>query len=241
LRHYSFKPGWKMSLGFLVAFALFLRLGFWQIDRGQQRQALVDIRAERHRDAPLVLDGREPDPDELRYRRVTVTGEYDPAHQFILDNQVHRQQPGYYVLTPLRIAGGNTAVLVNRGWRPWGPDRKPPADLALRETSVRLTGTLDRFPRVGLKLEGADRPAPGWPSVVQVAEPARLAERLGFPVLPVQVLLDETASEGFVRAWHEVPLDPGKNYGYALQWFLFAAVAASLYLWFGFKSRPSTP
>lgn len=236
MRDYSFKPGWKASLMFLAAFALFTNLGVWQLHRAGEKQALMEAREQRGRDAPVRLRGAEDGADEFRYRRVEVTGEYDAAHQFLLDNQVHDGQPGYQVLTPLRIAGSGMAVLVNRGWVPLGADRarKPEVGLTIRE--VHVDGVADHFPRVGFKLRGAEIPGPDWPSVVQVPEPERLAERLGYPVLPYQVLLDPAAPEGYVRVWHEVPLDPGKNRGYALQWFLFATVAAVLYLRHGLKA-----
>jgi cytochrome oxidase assembly protein ShyY1 len=33
-------------------------------------------------------------------------------------------------------------------------------------------------------------------------------------------------------------LHPETSQGYALQWFSFAATAAALYLWYGFKRQP---
>jgi surfeit locus 1 family protein len=236
VRDYSFKPGWKASLGFLAVFALFVNLGFWQLHRADEKKALLEAREERGRDGPVQLRGVEARAEDLRYRRVVVAGEYDPDHQFLVDNQVHDQQPGYLVLTPLRIAGSGTAVLVNRGWVPLGADRTQKPDISLKTRETHVAGVADYLPRVGFKLQGAEIPGPGWPSVVQVPEPERLAERLGYPVLPYQVLLDPAAPEGYVRAWREVSPDPGKNRGYALQWFLFAAVAAVLYVRHGLKA-----
>lgn len=239
MQDYSFKPGWKISVGFLVVFGLFVRLGLWQIHRADEKQALIDARAERSRDIAIELTGREASLEDLRYRRVVVAGRYDADHQFLLDNQINGQQLGFHVLTPLQIADSDRAVLVNRGWRPWGADRERAPDLGIGRVDVRIAGMVERFPAVGLKLKGADIPSPGWPSVVQVAEPERLAERLGYPVLPYQVLLDPTAADGYARDWTVTPLNPDTNRGYALQWFLFAAVAAVLYIRYGFKAGPS--
>lgn len=236
MRHYSFKPRWTFSLGFAVLLSLFLSLGFWQLRRAAEKDALAALRVQRGRDVPVLLGTGASTVEDLRYRPVIAEGEYDAAHQFLLDNRVHDQQPGYQVLTPLRLANGRAAVMVNRGWVPLGADRSELPDLRSSKTRVRLTGVADRFPAVGLRLQGAEIPAPGWPSVVQLAVPERLAERLGYPVLPYQVLLDETAPDGYVRSWKEVRLSPEKNRGYALQWFLFAAVAAFLYLRHGFKA-----
>jgi surfeit locus 1 family protein len=220
--------------------ALFISLGIWQIQRADEKRALMEARESRVQEAPVRLSGQESSLDDLRYRRVIVAGEYDAAHQFLLDNQLHDRQPGYDVLTPLRISGSDKAVLVNRGWIPLGADRTRRPDVSLRKTSVSVSGVADRFPGVGFRLKGAEIPGPGWPSVVQLAEPERLAERLGYPVLPYQVLLDPSAEEGYVRAWRETRLDPGKNLGYALQWFLFATVAAILYIRHGLKAGSRT-
>lgn len=220
----------------MVVLGLFVSLGLWQLRRADEKKALIAARELRSQDEPLRLTGTETCPDELRYRRVQVTGDYDADHQFLLDNQVHDQQPGYHVLTPLRIAGGSRAVLVNRGWVPLGVNRAELPDIRIRNRHVQVSGLADHFPEVGLRLKGAEIPGPGWPSVVQVPEPERLAERLGYPVLPYQVLLDSSEKEGYVRVWRETRLAPEKNQGYALQWFLFAAVAAILYIRYGLRA-----
>lgn len=233
---YSFKPGWAVSLGFVALVALFVSLGLWQLQRAEAKRALMADRAARLREAPVRLSRAATDPEALRYRRVEATGEYDAAHQFLLDNQLHQGQPGYWVLTPLRLPDG-AAVLVNRGWVPQGADRRQLPAVELHTTQVQVSGVVERFPRVGFRLAGAEIPAPGWPARVQVAEPGPLAERLGYPILPYQVLLNPAAGEGYVRDWTPPALGPEKNLGYAVQWFLFAAVATILYLWHGFKPR----
>jgi surfeit locus 1 family protein len=238
LRDYSFKPGWRAWALFLTAFLLFVRLGFWQLHRADEKRALMESRELRAREEPLRLTGTEAgDPADLRFRPVVAAGRYDSDHQFLVDNQVHNQQPGYHVLTPLRLAGGGAAVLVNRGWVPLGKSRSDLPALAIDRTEVEINGAVDNFQGVGLKLAGADVPTPGWPAVVAAPDPARLAQRLGYPVLPYQVLLAPAADQGFVRAWREARLDYGKNQGYALQWFLFSGVAAVLFVRHGLKRR----
>lgn len=240
MRDYSFKPGLAASLGLIVALPLFVSLGVWQLHRADEKKELIALQQQRMQDQPLTLRAEEPSLEGIRYRRVIVSGEYDVDHQFLLDNQIHRQSPGYHVLTPLRIAGTEAAVLVNRGWIPLGSNRSELPKLDIRQPTVRIAGTAERFPDVGLRLEGAEIPTPGWPAVVQVVDPARIGERLGYAVLPYQILADETAGEGYVRAWKENRPDPGKNLGYALQWFLFALVALVLYVRHGVKSRAKT-
>lgn len=237
MRDYSFKPGLTASLIAIMVLPLFISLGVWQLHRADEKTNLIELQQQRMQDEPLILDAEQPGLEDIRYRRVVVSGEYDADHQFLLDNQVHQQSPGYYVLTPLRIKGSETAVLVNRGWVPMGSSRAELPDVRIRQTSVQISGMVDRFPGVGLRLEGAEIPTAGWPAVVQVVDPARIGERLGYPVRSYQVLADDTAAEAYTRAWKQTRLDPGKNLGYALQWFLFALVALVLYVRHGMKAR----
>ena len=237
--HYSFKPAWTVSVGLIGVFSLFISLGFWQLRRAEEKQALMATRQQRAMESALLLDGKLPDSGDWRYRSVVVEGEYDPAHQFLLDNQIHAQKAGFHVLTPMRMRGGDEVVLVNRGWISGGPERGDYPPLAVASGPVRIAGVVDRFPGVGWKLAGAEIPGPGWPSLVQLAEPGPLGNKLGHPVLPFQVLLDPAEPDGYVRDWRETRLTPEKNRGYALQWFLFAAIALILYLRHAFSRRPS--
>jgi surfeit locus 1 family protein len=217
---------------------LFLSLGVWQLRRADEKIALMELRLVHEQDPPMRLTGAQEDPELLRYRRVQVEGDYDPAHQFLLDNQMQESRVGFHVLTPLRIRDAGVAVLVNRGWVPQGQNRADLPNLELSDAVAQVSGRVEKFPSVGFRLEGAEIPAPGWPSLVQVADAEQLSRRLGYRVLPYQVLLDSDQRDGYVRDWHPASLDPGKNRGYALQWFSFAALVAALYVWYGFKPRP---
>lgn len=238
--HYIFKPSPAAVLATLLVLPLFLSLGFWQLRRAAERERLLDLRAERAEAAAVAL-GSAPLPsiDELRYRRASMEGHYDTGHQILLDNRVLNHQVGYFVLTPLRIAGSSEAVLVNRGWIRAGRDRALLPDVTVSGGSVRVHGVVEQFPGTGLRLAGGEIPTPGWPGLVQIVDAEVLSEILGYPIAPYQVLLDPSEPQGYLRHWtFEVP-DPNKNRGYALQWFSFATMAVVLFLWFGLKRRPT--
>jgi surfeit locus 1 family protein len=237
LKDYSFKPGWIPSICILALVPLFLSLGVWQLHRVQEKEALMALRERHESEPPMELGGAPAALEEHRYRRVIVAGEYDAEHQFLLDNQVFKQRAGYHVLTPLRIRGSNVAVLVNRGWVPLGTDRARPPDLMVGQTRVRISGILDRFGRVGLQLKGGEIPTPGWPALVQWVDAERLTDRLGYRLLPYQVLLAPDEMDGYERTWRPASLSPETNRGYALQWFSFALVVMILYVWHGFKRK----
>jgi surfeit locus 1 family protein len=214
-------------------------LGFWQLDRAAQKRALLDAYGERPTDAPLlVTPGFEPDAD-WRYRRAEVAGRYIPERQFLLDNRVYRGQVGYHVLTPVRLAQSEYAVLVNRGWVPQGKTRADlPAIPAPADEQLHIEGLIDiPSDKVFVLGEGEDR-APGWPKVLQQIRFELHAEQLGIRLLPMVLLLAEDQPGGFVRDWNPIVIGPERHVGYAVQWFALAAVLSILYFWVNVRRMP---
>ena len=163
---------------------------------------------------------------------MTALGQYDPAHQFLLDNMSHESVPGVHVLTPLLLDDGS-AVLVNRGWIAWGPSRDVLPDVSVDAGRRTVVGRIDELPKPGIWLKGP--PASGWPRLVQYPRMEELAAALGRELAPRQLLLDPAVPDGFVRDW-VVPGTPAdRHLAYAVQWFAFAAVAAAIWLVLGFR------
>jgi len=149
-------------------------------------------------------------------------------------------KPGFYVLTPLVIAGKGIAVLVNRGWVPLGASREILPDVTLNEAPVSISGIIDAFPGVGYRIEGAEIPTDTWPAVIQLVDIETLSKTLGYPLLPYQVLLKNDQSEGYLRAWESrftETITPEKHVGYAVQWFSLGFVLAVIFLWNAFKKN----
>ncbi len=63
---YNVKFRWRVSMLFLVLLALFVSLGLWQLRRAHEKEALMEVRATRERDAPLRLSGAESNLNDLR-------------------------------------------------------------------------------------------------------------------------------------------------------------------------------
>lgn len=229
---YEFRAGLWPSLATLCLLILLLSLGFWQLDRAAQKRALLEAYGDRPADAPLLISpGFVPDAD-WRYRRAEVVGRYVAERQFLLDNRVYHGRVGYQVLTPVRLAQSDYAVLVNRGWVPQGATRAdlPPLPVPPGER-LRIEGLID-IPHddVFVLGEGEDRD-PGWPKLLQRIRLELHAEQLGMRLLPMVLLLDEDQPGGFVRDWNPIVIGPERHVGYAVQWFALAAVLSILYVW----------
>lgn len=231
-----FKPKWTLTVLTIVAVWLFLLLARWQVDRAEEKQALLDLNI-RQRQAPvLTIHGDERlMEDRLRYRSVTVTGAWDSDHQLLLDNRIWQGRVGYEVFTPFAIEGSRKLVLVNRGWVAANPNRTSLPEVSLPRRRVTISGMVDRFPVPGWHLSGMEAPTPGWPAVVQQVEPNVIEERLGRPLMDFQIKLAPHEADGYVREWQLDFIDPHRNLGYALQWSLFALIALGLWIRHGFK------
>jgi surfeit locus 1 family protein len=208
---------------FLLASAGFARLGVWQLSRLKERRAAnVAILAAR-RAPPVPITASSAHTDTLREHRVTATGRYDHAREFIVRGQVLEGSPGVRIVTPLLLADGGPSVLVDRGFLP-SPDA----------VSVNPEGSAEPGPRTVRGIALPVGTAPGEP--VQHAgrttwrrlELEALRRRLPYPVLPVYILQSPDSSlPAFPRRLEAPPVDEGPHLGYAVQWFLFAGLAAA--------------
>lgn len=236
--NFEFRPGIVPSLATLLLLGLLLSLGFWQLDRAAQKRDLLEAYTARPDGVPVEIDANfRPAPD-WRYRRAQMTGSYVAERQFLLDNRVHQGRVGYFVLTPLRLARSDAAVLVNRGWVAQGASRAELPPLPVSQTGEQVIEGLIDFPpsKVFVLGEGEDRD-PGWPKVLQQVRLELQSTQLGVRLLPMILLLDSGQPDGFVREWTPVVVRPERHVGYAVQWFALAAVLTVLYVWLNLQRR----
>ncbi len=239
-------PHWLFGhLLALALVALFINFGFWQLRRLAQRDAAnalletrldapprpyLDLYAdlERRTSATAPVD----DPDSAAYRRVNVSGRYDPANEVLLRSRALDGQPGYHVLTPLRFAEGR-ALLVDRGWVPFELDKPPVAEAAPPE-AVQVTGVLQPaqvqpagggvLDRLGLVQKD---PAEGELDAVFFVNPARIGRGLPYTLEPVflELATQTPAQSGQLPVPPPAPeITRGSHLAYALQWFSFALI-----------------
>jgi len=228
---FRFRPGLWPTLATVLLFPLLVGLGVWQLHRAEWKQGLIDADAMRAGLPAVDLETLLPVTAVDQYRRVSVKGRYDLDHQLLLDNRIWQGHPGYEVLTPLRPSTGGAAVLVDRGWVPASPDRSILPEVPGVTDEVRVLATVKLPPQKVFRLADTEEAQHGWPRVVQQPEPARLQQLLGYPLLPVLLLLDRDAEYGFQRDWKPVyGVTPDKHRAYALQWMTLALVLVLIYV-----------
>ncbi len=208
----------------LAAAAGFVRLGLWQLDRLDVRRA-ANVVAHAARTAPVLeLTGGTAVPaDSLEERRVTARGRYDHAHDIVLRGRAYQGVPGVYLVSPLRLAGRDTAVLVERGFVP-APDAVTADPGTFAEPGDVVVKGLARTLRSGggnpMRREGRTT----WARL----DPGALGDSLPYPILSISIRQTPDPSlPSFPRRLEPPPIDDGPHLNYAIQWFLFAALAAA--------------
>lgn len=229
-----FAPRWPWTVAVLLAVPLFVSLGFWQWHRGEYRSAQW---ADFARTDVAPVETSAGSLERLpRFTRVRVSGEFEPAKQFLLDNISHDGAPGYEVLTVLRLVDGSH-LLVNRGWIPFSGYRDRLPDIALQAEGVQqLTGRLSTLPVAGMaagRLPPAEEGS--WPRVTSFPSNEELQRAWGAPLLAPVLLLDADSGPGYLRDWRPPGISPERNFSYAVQWWSFALLAAAMYIGFNLK------
>jgi len=217
----------------------FMWLGFWQLSRADQKQALLDRYATGQQTQVEITPQNAASLQ--RYQRVQVSGRFDPTHQILLDNMPsHAGQPGYRVLTPFETAAG--WLLVDRGWIALGSTRSELPDITVGNDPRTLTGTIDDLPRAGIELKSppVDANAP-WPRTLSFPQQPALEQQLGRKLVSGLLLLDASQPDGYERTWEaHLGFRPERHIGYAVQWFAFAIAAVILFVITGFRTKKAT-
>jgi surfeit locus 1 family protein len=219
---------------FAVLLPLFLYLGYWQLQRAEEKRLLQEEYDTRANGPAVQVERQVQRAEELRFYRVVARGHYETDHQILIDNRVHQGRVGYHVITPLRLENSEVRLLVNRGWIAIGEgrDRLPAIDTPAGLQQITGVATVPAEKYFTLA-----KPEPGWQRVWQNMEMMRYTAAVPFPVQPVVVLLDPDISGGFTRDWSRLDAGISVHQGYAFQWFMLAAALASIYLFMSLRRR----
>lgn len=208
-------------LAAVVLVVLFSSLGFWQLDRAEEKRAVEAAFADTGERLAVTADARYP-----LYQPLTATGRYLDERQFLIDNMILDGRLGYFVVTPFEYERGGPLLLVNRGWV--ARDSAEDVEAALQtgsdataETTVR--GRVGQLPRVGIRAGEVFADDPAWPRTANWPTLDDLAAALERDVLPFVLLEDPQPGSKLLRRWEPRQAGPMRHIGYALQWFALAA------------------
>jgi len=211
------------ALALIVAF---VALGFWQLDRAAQKQALARAFA----DESAYSEIRESMPFEP-YQRLRTSGRYLPGRQFLIDNVVMDGRLGYFVITPFEFERAGPLLLANRGWIGKPAERGALPEIEVAADEVTVSGLAGRLPRVAIRPGTAFADRSRWPRIAVYPNTEEIATELGRDVLPFVLLLLPDPESGLIRRWQPKEAGAMMHYGYAFQWFAMATAVLIILVW----------
>ena len=213
----------------LVALAVLLALGFWQVERLAWKENLIASLDRRISAPPVALPPSKDWPnlsqDASEFRRVTATVEYlDRPRAYVYTGgsalRPDIKAPGYFVFAPARLSTGDT-VVINAGYvsdrdHPWPP------------TNGEIAGYL-RWPEARSPFV-SDHDAAG--SIWHVRDHRLMAERLGWlDVPPFYIDLESPVPpSGLPKPGPLTVKLHNDHLGYAITWFGLATVLVVVFL-----------
>lgn len=231
---FRFIPTLAMLLGLIIL----IYLGAWQHGKGERLAHELAQRAERSQLGPTVVTGQLLDAQAAQDAPFTVVGTYEAEHQIFLDNRQENGQPGVHVITPLKIEGSETRILINRGWVGWTQGRSVMPVVATPAGRIQVTGlaAVPSTKKFFLMPDHPEASAKLWEKL----DMSRFQSLLGHPLQPV--VLQQTggdAPDTLVRHWPPPEDRVGKHRGYAFQWFGMAGALFLFYLFASFRKGES--
>lgn len=223
-----FRPLPFLTAATIVALAILIGLGTWQLQRRTEKHALLDQIASRESAGPAPVEILFPTGDYAAFRQATAQGTFDHAKEayvFTPRSDTGPTRQGFRVITPFHLVSGGT-ILVDRGWV--AEDHKAPATRAKGQTEGEI------------EIAGILRPSSKPATFTPPPEPATrtfydrdskaIADVLGVTLLRPLILESTTAVEGGPEPLPSHVDIPDNHLGYALTWFSLAVVLLVIYL-----------
>jgi surfeit locus 1 family protein len=220
------------TLATLLMLLLFVYLGQWQAGKAQRLTAERSHFAAQAQQPPTRVGGALVNPEQLRDAPITVRGWFEPAQQFFVDNRQENGRPGVHVVTPLKIEGSETRILINRGWLGWPDGRKNLPQVLTPTTLVEISG-IAALPVMKNFLLMPER-AEAWPNLWPRLDLKRFQGQVAYPVQALVLLQNRVdAQDGLLRNWQPPEDRVAMHQSYAMQWY---GIALALLVFYGLAS-----
>lgn len=219
---FHWQPNKNLLFLSLCLFPLMIALGFWQLDRADEKQRILNRYNANQQASPAGVEALHSRTN-LQYRSAWLEGELDAKRRIILDNRVANGKPGYEILEALNVAGMGQMILVNRGWVPASLDRNILPQIEAVEGQVKFRGALYQS-LGGYRLDDGISQVAEWPARVGWITAERAEELFAESFFPYQLRLDQDSPGALQTGWPTVSVQPAKHTGYAVQWFAMALV-----------------
>lgn len=226
----AFRPLPGLTIATLVALAILIGLGTWQLQRRVEKHALLDQIASRQNAPPAPIEILLATGDYAAHRPAIAQGTFEHASESYVYAPRPNEgsaRPGFKVITPLRLASGGL-ILVDRGW----------VDERHKLPESRKTGQSEGETEIEGRLRPSSRPSTFTPppdaasSTFYQRDSQAIAKALELELASALILEATTRVEGGPEPLASELVIPDNHLQYAITWFALAVVLVIIYLSF---------
>lgn len=220
---FQWLANWKILLFVAVFLPLTCALGFWQLDRADEKRSILASQEAQQKLATMGNHNWRQDT-ENHLRSVELNLVFDQERYLLLANRLRNGQVGYEVLGVAFLPDeGDIPVLVNRGWVQASLDRNILPEV-VQPLGINQVSGYYYCSQPNSMISQATEYTGDWPAVVfdlnqeaveQIFESAQRP-------LPCQVRIDRASPLALLAGWDILNQTVEKHIGYAVQWFSMA-------------------
>lgn len=168
----------------------------------------------------------------LENRKVSLKGRYDFEHQIYIQNRKNADGPGGYLLTPMKIAGSDYYLFVNRGFIPfddrevenWGKYQ------LVEEEEITAVVQKPKAPKASF---GPQNPELNQGQLVRhwsYEEISKLAKQVPYPLIDSIYLarLGPKSEAKYPEVAMTIQVPPSTHFGYTIEWALLGLLTLAL-------------
>ncbi|CAK3062183.1 SURF1-like protein [Vibrio crassostreae] len=248
------KGFWIAVVLTVVSVGILIKLGLWQLDRGNEKLRYEQQLSERAQQSFRSLDTvisewkgsrtqaqGASEQQFLNGLKVDVELETPSGLVVLLDNQINQGTVGYviYMLGKVRLEDENNSLvaekqlLIDLGFVAASNDRRELPQLGSITVPTKMSGRLYTRSVNPLSHElGLENTTPNR---IQNLNIAALSLYTGQDVLPFVFQPQSLESWPYELLWRPTAMKSEKHFGYSFQWFVMAAVLLSLMLLIGYR------
>ncbi|MEZ8379716.1 SURF1 family protein [Vibrio splendidus] len=254
------KGFWIAVVLTVVSVGILIKLGLWQLERGNEKLRYEQQLSERAQQSPRSLEAviselkgsrtqaqGSSELPSLNGLRVDVELETPSGLVVLLDNQINQGTVGYviYMLGEVRFKDENNSLvaekqlLIDLGFVAASNDRRELPQLGNITLPTNMSGRLYTRSVNPLSHElGLENTTP---KRIQNINITALSEYTGQDVLPFVFQPKSLESWPYELLWRPTAMKSEKHFGYSFQWFVMAAVLLFLMLLIGYRYLKATP
>ncbi|MCG9542672.1 SURF1 family protein [Vibrio sp. Isolate33] len=247
-RKFRSKGFWVAVVLTLVSVGILIKLGLWQLDRGNEKlryeQQLSQRATQSSRPLGIVISEwrdksirtqQSLNPSTLNGFKADVELVKPSGLVFLLDNQINHGTVGYviYMLGEVLTQDGRKQLLIDLGFVAASNDRRELPQIGNLTLPTKMSGRLYTRSVNPLSQElGLENTAP---KRIQNINIEALSQYTGQEVLPFIFQPQSLDSWPYEMLWRPTAMKSEKHFGYSFQWFVMAAVLLSLMLLIGYR------